>query len=749
MNLNNAIQNQPTLYPVLMPVNTQEELIQVLKERIHVIQPKALVNKVYVRLNNYDPSTKERVLSSHKFSTMANSRMTRHMEFLAQDTVIDMDGCALEVGPTKSINYTTDLLSVDFSKVTLKDIDPDAVQSNIEYTADMVKSFGLYFHESTKEVYLPLEANNNTVKWCKNGNGSLVIPSNKVEAMKQACTHYMFFNWSNSEERGLKATMINATKYNEVVRFELLDTILGGSVKYHLELTNNKFAKIQKLATRIGLKNPADIELGTMGNNKWGVILCSKFQANNDLSSSLNKTLNERGIDLDDNIVDGEGILNAKFIVDVLEEQNVQVTEDIVSGLLFQCRNVGLGNKSADYVYRELVFRLFVEYLEKNYTLANTAEEFLALDSKKIKTYYIIGNKNNIAGIYDLNAAKIPNLDGSDFIFSILDIATAAKCAYTSGQQLSKSMYMDQEATCGAIYELTMNNLIGMLDGKFEDDMMLGQTGADYFYGLNKDRASTDILAVAALGNDINKYGRSMISKNRIAVAGGSYRAQFDNTAFLANNKDAYTLGVTPEGYVECYNPDLLKKNRKEIRLIEKAYKANLSNGMDLTEAREIMRLALNDVLVGQALKYPASGHFEFELFRPVTKLELKNRLFDGVAKDTDEEKLAKALYAYFTDCSAGCILLAPINILKHKLAGMDTDFDGLTVITENSLVSIAKDAYATTKLTGLDTIPGKTVILNKDNKDKQVVKELIDMVHANYNYELLIQQAEESYNLI
>ena len=44
----------------------------------------------------------------------------------------------------------------------------------------------------------------------------------------------------------------------------------------------------------------------------------------------------------------------------------------------------------------------------------------------------------------------------------------------------------------------------------------------------------------------------------------------------------------------------------------------------------------------------------------------------------------------------------------------MDTDFDGLTVILEQELVSIATDAYKNGTITGDKAIPSYTVILNK-----------------------------------
>ena len=238
------------------------------------------------------------------------------------------------------------------------------------------------------------------------------------------------------------------------------------------------------------------------------------------------------------------------------------------------------------------------------------------------------------------------------------------------------------------------------------------------------------------------KYAKGAITKTRVKVKGSNYRAQFENTFMIAGDKNARLLNITPEGYVECYNADVIAKNRKAIRQVEKQYANNLTL-MSIEEAREIRRKELNKFMVGMALKYPCPGNSEFELFRFLTPLEIKERAYENL----ENKSVAEKVYNYFTCRNGGCIIIANENILKHKLAGMDTDFDGLTVILEEELVNIAKDAYIGGTITGHSNIPSYTVILNKiknTSKDFGIIKDCV-----NFKFKQSVEEELEVINKI
>ena len=684
-------------------VEYQDELIQIIREGIYNMNQKALVNKFVLR-------TFEKLECEHEYVVLANSGLTNNFEYESETGKVNICGIDVEYGPDKLINYTTDLLSVDFGKG----------EDNIAQTINYAKKSGLYVNLETKKCYFIISSTSIT-------DGSRIYTGKEeIEAILKNCQLYKGYSWSNSEERNLRATFVNASKYDAIERLNKLNNQLGGSLEYWMNKSLD-FKAIQKLAARNGLQNPGALFIGEFGNEDWGALfLQKKISGNSDTTAEYQDYLTARGIELDDYIIDGQHIKNAAWLVDVLyKHHNIETREHVVAGIMEQERSVGAGNKSAGCYEYEFVFNTIVEYLKANYK------------------YTIIGNPNRIAVVHDVNSAKIPNYDGDCFRSMILDIATASTQAYTSGQLLSKLMFIDQERTAGFLYKKMYNNLIDMTDITVEEsDFTTTGSLSQILFGLNKDVASTDLYALTALGQDLMKYAKGAITKTRVKVKGSNYRAQFENTFMIAGDKNARLLNITPEGYVECYNADVIAKNRKAIRQVEKQYADNLTL-MSIEEAREIRRKELNKFMVGMALKYPCPGNSEFELFRFLTPLEIKERAYENL----ENKSVAEKVYNYFTCRNGGCIIIANENILKHKLAGMDTDFDGLTVILEEELVNIAKDAYIGGTITGHSNIPSYTVILNKiknTSKDFGIIKDCV-----NFKFKQSIEEELEVINKI
>lgn len=667
-------------------VDFQDELIQIMREGIYNMNQKALVNKFVLR-------TFEKAGCTHEYVILANSGLTNNFDYRAENGVVNICGIDVDYGPDKLVNYTTDLISVDFGKAN----------DNIDRTINYTKKSGLYVDLTEKKCYFIMSSDAIT------DGTNIYTDKNTINSILSKCTLYRGYSWSNSEERNLRATFINASKYNAVERLEKLNNQLGGSLEYWMHKSLD-FKAIQKLAARNGLQNPGALFIGEFGNDDWGVLfLQKKIRGNSDTTDEYQEYLVKRGIELDDNIIDGQHVKNAAWLVDVLyKHHNIETRENVVAGIMEQERSVGAGNKSAGVYEYSDVFYTMVEYLKANYQ------------------YKIIGNPNKIAVIHDTNSAKIPNYNGCNFRSMILDIATASAQAYTSGQLLSKLMFIDEEATSKFLYTKMYNNLVDMTDITVEEsDYTTTGSLSQILFGLNKEMASTDIYALTALGQDLMKYAKGAITKTRVKIKGSNYRAQFENTFMIAGDVNARILGITPEGYVECYNADVIAKNRKAIREVEKRYAHNLTI-MSQEEAKEIRRQELNKFMVGMAIKYPCPGNSEFELFRFLTKQEIQERSHETFNKDT-----AELIIKYFLCRNGGCIVIANENILKHKLAGMDTDFDGLTVVLEEELVDIAKKAYTGGTITGYSNIPSYTVILNKikkTSKDFDIIKDCINL---------------------
>lgn len=673
-------------------VDFQDELVQVIREGIYNMNQKALVNKFVLR-------TFEKFECKHEYVILANSGLTNNFDYRSENGAVNICGIDVTYGPDKLVNYTTDLISVDFGKAN----------DNIDRTINYTKKSGLYVDLKEKKCYFVMSSNSIT------DGTKIYTDKNVIDSILSKCTLYRGYSWSNSEERNLRATFVNASKYDAVERLNKLDSQLGGSLEYWMHKSLD-FKAIQKLAARNGLQNPGALFIGEFGNQDWGVLfLHSKIQGNSDTTDEYQEYLTNRGIELDDYIIDGQHIKNAAWLVDVLyKHHNIETREHVVAGIMEQERSVGAGNKSAGVYEHQEVFNRIVSYLKANYK------------------YTIIGNPNKIAVIHDVNSAKIPNYNGSNFRSMILDIATASAQAYTSGQLLSKLMFIDQDATSKFLYTKMYNNLVDMTDITVEEsDFTTTGSLSQILFGLNKEMASTDVYALTALGQDLMKYAKGAITKTRVKIKGSNYRAQFENTFMIAGDKNARVLGVTPEGYVECYNADVIAKNRKAIKEVEKRYAHNLTI-MSQEKAKGIRRQELNKFMVGMAIKYPCPGNSEFELFRFLTQQEIKERSYEKFDKET-----ADLVTNYFLCRNGGCIVIANENILKHKLAGMDTDFDGLTVVLEEELVDIAKKAYIGGDITGYDNIPSYTVILNKIKKTSKDFRIIEDCINLKYKQSL------------
>lgn len=674
-------------------VDYQDELVQIIREGIYNMNQKALINKFVLRTFEAEPCT-------HEYVILANSGLTNNFEYEAVNGKVEINNIDIEFGPNKIVNYTTDLLSVDFGQG----------KDNIAQTINYVKKSGLYVDLTTKKCYFIIASNRIT-------DGTKVFTDEQqIKEILSSCTLYKGYSWSNSEERNLRATLVNASKYDAQTRLEKLDTQLGGSLNFWINQAVD-FKGIQKLAARNGLQNPGALFIGEFGNEEWGALMLKKkIKGNSDTTEEYAKYLEQRGIELDDYIIDGQHVKNAAWLVDVLyKHHNIQTSQKVVAGIMEQERSVGTGNKSAGVYEYEDIFNAIVKYLKATYE------------------YVIIGNPKKIAVIHDVNSAKIPNYKGSNFRSMILDIATASSHASTSGQLLSKLMFIDKDKTSAFLYNKMYNNLIDMTDITVEESDYTTQGSlSQMLFGLNKEQATTDIYALTALGQDLMKYAKGAITKTKVKVKGSNYRAQFENSFMIQGDKNIRFLGITKEGYVECYNSDVIAKNRRQIRAVNKQYAEDLKT-MTIAEAKEKRRLALNEFMVGLALKYPCPGNSEFELFRFLTNEEIHERIFES----TEDKKVADMNYRYFICRSGGCIIIANENILKHKLAGMDTDFDGLTVILEEELVNIAKTAYITGAITGNASMPSYTVILNKIKKTSSNYDIVKNCVNLKYKQSL------------
>ena len=172
----------------------------------------------------------------------------------------------------------------------------------------------------------------------------------------------------------------------------------------------------------------------------------------------------------------------------------------------------------------------------------------------------------------------------------------------------------------------------------------------------------------------------------------------------LLNNKEGRILGTTEKGYIECFNADVIAKNRREIRAIEKQYRANLKV-MSVNKARAIRTKALDECMTGLALKYPCPGNSEFEivqilrdeeyqygfeynsekivmewLYRKSLKTNRKVTIFERTMQKVNlGVSVRKECEAYKDQIPPETLLLSFFNKLKLKTDIFKTVYSGIT----------------------------------------------------------------------
>ena len=126
-----------------------------------------------------------------------------------------------------------------------------------------------------------------------------------------------------------------------------------------------------------------------------------------------------------------------------------------------------------------------------------------------------------------------------------------------------------------------------------------------------------------------------------------------------------------------------------EVKFAEEINEIENSNA---TRAEKDAKLAA--LLTGVAFKYPSPSSDENAIVTYVTSAQLKariNAMYKAKQITRDERAI---LLDDFLNTSYGVTKLGADNTLKHKLAGMDTDYDGIAVVFEKKLVDILLTKY-------------------------------------------------------
>ena len=483
---------------------------------------------------------------------------------------------------------------------------------------------------------------------------------------------------SNERNKQLLATNVQAD-----IAWERLEKIGGKAISKKLA-EGMPLSKFNKLAKRLGIFATPAIPFARVGNEKFGMLLVdTEILGDFDFNKEMTDILASIGIDIDNNQFDGICWLSNNFMLEGIKNLGVKHLNARQAGMFApQNRAEALYSKClADVVSMPIIKRL-KEVLESR------------LPKEALK---VIGNPNEIGLIIDTNGAKLLDLDfefnAEGIMVYLLDLAKGTKSG-TDNQLSYKLGTMNLEATMKAYKELAAKDMkefnnsfadvaTGLLDSKMDVNKLLVNIAKNNPQSYLASQVFRDKYIVADIAKDGVVKHEAAYRRGRIAVDSVFQRAMFDCSTLITNGAVQGVLGVDSRGCIECFSNDILDIKKEEIEAIENA---------NLTAYQK--KAKLDELLTAFIIKHPAPGMEEIQLVRFKTVNEIKLSLAELYRAGTITQEDVDLLFQYFYFTSYGVIKIAPSNVLKHKLAGMDTDFDGVKVVFEPSLVAIVVDFY-------------------------------------------------------
>ena len=522
----------------------------------------------------------------------------------------------------------------------------------------------------------------------------LTISKNEVTLGKtEEGTHIEAFIWTPSNERN---GQILFTSVDPTIAWNKLEAIGGGSISRKLA-GKMPVAKFKKLASRLGLFATPAVEFAQVGTENHGLlVLDHELLSEEDFNNVSKEILARIGVEIDAKQWDGAAFFSAELALDGLKNLGMSRI-DIKKALMFAFQ------LRVEQVYA----KVFGEALHQS--IINKMAKFIIEELDKIETatgkklYRIYGNENCISMILDGNAAKIVDLDQDareeGMTVYLLDIAKGSESG-TATQMTDKFAIFNKEATAEFLFNRGKKDCLDYAKSIGDNDCsLLGEDINVWQTLLNIGKSApadskiafdifSDQYIISKMLKDTSKKHEAAYRKGRVSIASEFQRALFDSTYLLTDGAINSILKVTELGAIECYSTDVLERFAEEIEAIE--------TDESLTADEKTSKL--DEILTGAVIKYPTPGREEIELVRFKTEREIRATIMTYVNDGIIDQATARLVFNYFSFTSYGTIKIAADNALKHKLAGMDTDYDGVVVILEKELVDILVDVYAKRK---------------------------------------------------
>lgn len=522
--------------------------------------------------------------------------------------------------------------------------------------------------------------------------GLRITKNNKVYVANKSVegTHLTVLNWSPSNMRN-ETQLMTAIKQDDA--FKIMDEVSGGALS---EAIKGKLtvAGLIKLSARLGILGAPSVEMVKAANEEFGyVIVLDEILGPQDYNEETREMLESNGIEIDDNTSDGAYCISVEMMQKSFAKLGRNLSMD--KALLFAAQT--RANKYFTKVFGEAktqknmqfrLNRLIEMYGEDKVLFVEAGADVSNLNREDYKVI-VVGNRETLGCIIDYNGGKLlknislQKIVEGDVTTHLLDIAKCSETS-TSGQMLAKFLIADKEATIDALLGCMGDNYDEKLEEMLYGDVDAHQASLAQFILRYAEDGAENTAALEALIKEQLPQQTSMVYKSKIDIKAYFQRALFDDTFFLTAGKVNSLLARNKySGRLECYSRDVEVKFAKEIAEIENS---------NITREEKDAKLAA--LLTGVAFKYPSPSSDENAIVTYVTLAQLKARINAMYkAKQITREERA-ILLDDFLNTSYGVTKLGADNTLKHKLAGMDTDYDGIAVVFEKKLVDILLTKY-------------------------------------------------------
>ena len=500
--------------------------------------------------------------------------------------------------------------------------------------------------------------------------------------------------WSPSNMRNETQLM---TPIAPIDAFKILDEVAGGALS---EALQGKFTieDLIKKAARLGILGAPSTPLIKSGNLDFGyVIYMDEIEGPADFSKEQTEELNANKIKIDRNTFDGAMALSAEFVKAAFAKFGIKISKKKALAFALQTR----ANKVFTKVFGETKSQENMQHRLEQLIAKVKPEEILrveagadvsGLDKSKYKLI-IVGNEKCLGSIIDTNGGKLlknislQTIASGDFMTHLLDIAKCSKTK-TSGQMLQKFLTADMLRTIDVIKHRLGQDLDNALEHRLEGEINPHTCSLAEFILRYVPGGRTNTVALEKVIKDELKRQESIVHNLSVDIDAYFQRALFDDTYFLTGGKvDGLLTRNEHTGRLECYSKDIEVLFAEQIEAIE--------SNPELSEDEKDRLVSI--LLTGAAFKYPSPSSDENALLTYQSSRQIRRKIEKLHKAGTITEAEMEILLDDFLNTSYGVTKIGADNTLKHKLAGMDTDYDGVAVVFEKDLVQILLDKYPTT----------------------------------------------------